>query len=224
MSQSATAGPAALAEHGTSAVSDALDLLGSPGAVFGPRRLSGAGPLAGPAFTVAFEPAAPGEPAPAADFLDDVPAGAMVVIANSGRHCTVWGDILAQVAARRGVAGTVIDGYCRDLDGIRAVGYSVWALDAFVRTGKNRVRMVAAQVPVVLGAGEDAVTVRPGDLVCADGSGVVVVPAALVEEVTGQVDRVARMEAQVLRDVAAGLPLREARAARGYHAVGRRLS
>ena len=65
---------------------------------------------------------------------------------------------------------------------------------------------------------------RPGDLVCADGSGVAVVPAALVEEVAGQVERVARMEAQVLRDVAAGLPLREARAARGYHAVGRRLS
>ena len=224
MSRSATAGPAVLAEHGTSAISDALDLLGSPGAVFGPRRGSGAAPAAGPAFTVAFEPARPGEPAPAADFLDDVPAGAMVVIANAGRHCTVWGDILAQVAARRGVAGTVIDGYCRDLDGIRAVGYSVWALGPFMRSGKNRVRMAAAQVPVVLGTGEDAVTVRPGDLVCADGSGVVTVPVELVGAVTDRVVAVARMEAEVLQDVAAGVPLRDARAARGYDAVARRLS
>jgi regulator of RNase E activity RraA len=168
--------------------------------------------VAGPAFTVAFEPVWPGEPAPAADFLDDVPPGAVVVIANAGRHCTVWGDILAQVACRRGVAGTVIDGYVRDLDGIRAVGYSVWALDAFMRSGRNRVRMAAVQVPVLLGAGEDAVTVRPGDVVCADGSGVVAVPAELVGEVTARVVAVARSEVTVLQAVAAGLPLRDARA------------
>jgi regulator of RNase E activity RraA len=69
------------------------------------------------------------------------------------------------------------------------VGYSVWALGPFMRSGKNRVRMAAAQVPVVLGTGEDAVTVRPGDLVCADGSGVVTVPVELVGAVTDRVEK-----------------------------------
>lgn len=179
--------------------------------------------MAGPAFAVAFAPTRPGEPAPAADYLDDVPAGSVVVLGNAGRRCTVWGDILAGVAIRRGVAVTVIDGYCRDVDGIRRLGYSVWALDAFMRSGKNRVRMVAAQVPVILGRGADPVTVCPGDAVCADGSGVVVVPSRRLDEVAERAARVAAMEAAVLRDVAAGASLRDARAAHGYSAVARRI-
>ena len=47
------------------------------------------------------------------DYIDDVPAGDVVVIDNQGRlDATVWGDILTTVAHRNGVAGTVIDGVC----------------------------------------------------------------------------------------------------------------
>ncbi|MCC8243386.1 RraA family protein [Saccharothrix luteola] len=211
-----------LAAFGTSAVSDALDLLGVSGALWGATRQSGSGVVVGPAFTVGFEPVAEGERAAAADYIDDVPPGSVVVLANDGSHCTVWGDILAEVAVARGVAGTVIDGYCRDVDGIRALDYSVWARGAFMRSGKNRARMVAAQQPVTIGADGDRITVRPGDLVTADGSGVVVVPADLVAEVVDTVTRVADVEARVLADVRAGVPLRVARAVHGYHDVARR--
>lgn len=210
-----------LARRGTSAVSDALDLLGEDGQVFGPGRLSGTGVVVGPAFTVRFEEVPDGESAPAADFLDDVPPGSVVVIANQGRACTVWGDILAEVALARGVAGTVIDGLCRDIDGIRALDYSMWANGAFMRSGKNRVRMAATQVPVELGP--EARTVHPGAIVCADGSGVVVVPAQLVTRVAELVERIGAMEELVLADVRAGIPLRQARAAHGYNSVARRL-
>jgi regulator of RNase E activity RraA len=214
--------PALLAEHGTSVVSDALDLRGVHGAWWGPRAVWDGPAVAGPAFTVQFEPVGPGERAPAADFVDDVPPGSVVVLANAGRRCTVWGDILAHVALRRGIAGTVIDGYCRDLDRIRAVGYPVWALGVFMRSGKNRVRMRAVEVPVQVGEGDEALLVRPGDVVCADGSGVVVVPGPLVGEVVSEVARIAAMEALVLADVAAGARLRDARREHGYHQVARR--
>ncbi|MEV7214541.1 RraA family protein [Kitasatospora cineracea] len=213
---------AVLTGTGTSAVSDALDLMGENGPVFGLHRQSGSGVVVGPAFTVAFEPVPEGVRAPAADFLDDVPPGSVVVIANQGRPCTVWGDILAETALARGVAGTVIDGLCRDVDGIRELGYSVWAHGAFMRSGKNRVRMAAVQQPVLLGHGGEARTVRPGDVVCADGSGVTVVPAALLGEVAERVGRIAAMEQAVLADVRAGMPLREARAKHGYNEVARR--
>ncbi|XVS61006.1 RraA family protein [Actinosynnema sp. CA-299493] len=211
-----------LAAFGTSAVSDALDVVGVSGALWGPVRQSGSGVVVGPAFTVAFEPVAEGERAAAADYIDDVPPGSIVVLANGGPHCTVWGDILAEVAVARGVVGTVIDGYCRDVDGIRALGYPVWARGAFMRSGKNRVRMVATQQPVTIGAGDDRITVHPGDLVTADGSGVVVVPADLVAGVVDAVRRVADVEAEVLADVRAGVPLRVARANHGYNDVARR--
>ncbi|QQQ74086.1 RraA family protein [Saccharothrix sp. 6-C] len=211
-----------LADFGTSAVSDALDVLGVSGALWGATRQSGSGTVVGPAFTVAFEPVAEGERAAAADYLDDVPPGSVVVLANGGPHCTVWGDILTEVAVARGIAGTVVDGYCRDVDGIRALGYPVWARGAFMRSGKNRVRMVAAQQPVTIGAEDDRITVRPGDLVTADGSGVVVVPAGLVAEVVATATRVAEVEAGVLAAVRAGVPLRVARADHGYNDVARR--
>ncbi|NUT53321.1 MAG: RraA family protein [Saccharothrix sp.] len=211
-----------LAAFGTSAVSDALDVVGVSGTVWGATRQSGAGVVVGPAFTVTFEAVAEGERAAAADYIDDVPPGAVVVLANDGPHCTVWGDILAEVAVAKGIAGTVIDGYCRDIDGIRALGYPVWARGPFMRSGKNRVRMVATQQPVAIGADGDRITVRPGDLVTADGSGVVVVPADLVADVVDIVTRVAEMEAKVLADVRAGVPLRVARADHGYNDVARR--
>jgi regulator of RNase E activity RraA len=219
-----SAQPHPLTHHGTAAVSDALDVAGVSNTLWGVQRLSGAGVVVGPAFTVRFEPVPDGVQAPAADFVDDVPPGSVVVIANEGRHCTVWGDILAEVAVARGIGGTVIDGYCRDIDGIRELGYPMWARGAFMRSGKNRVRMAAMQEPVVVGADGDRITVHPGDVVVADGSGVVVVPAALADEVVHTVSRVAEMEQLVLAEVRAGTPLRVARARHGYNEVARRVA
>ncbi|WP_083866862.1 MULTISPECIES: RraA family protein [Frankia] len=210
-----------LAAHGTAVVSDALDLAGIDGQLWGPRRLSGHGPVVGPAFTVRFERVEPGTPAAAADFLDDVPSGAVVVLAAGSATCTVWGDILAEVALARGVAGTVIDGLCRDIDGIREFDYSLWAHGAFMRSGKNRLRMAAVQQAVELGRGEESRTVRPGDIICADGSGVTVVPAASLAEVAASVDRIAAMEQQVLEEVRAGGRLRDARKRHGYNLAAR---
>lgn len=212
---------AVLAAHGTATVSDALDLAGVDGQFWGPRRLSGSGVVAGPVFTVAFEPVPAGATGAAADFLDDVPPGCVVLLANNGPICTVWGDILAEAAHAKGIAGTVIDGFCRDIDRIREIGYCLWARDAFMRSGKNRVRMAAVQQPVEVGSGAERRVVRPGDIVCADGSGVTVVPAELLAETAERVERIAAMEERVRADVLAGTPLREARRRHGYNNVAR---
>lgn len=201
-------------QHGTAPVSDGLDLLGHNGGLPGLGRVSGAGTVVGPAYTLRYEPVDPGQLAAAGEFVDDVPAGAVVVVANAGRtYCTVWGDILSEVATRNGVAGTVIDGACRDVADSRAIGYSIWSRAGYMKSGKNRVRLVAVQQPVeVCGT-----LVAPGDIVCADDSGAVVVPAALAAETGDQVRRVIAMEALVRADIAAGVPLREARQRHRYN-------
>ncbi|WP_214103829.1 RraA family protein [Acrocarpospora catenulata] len=205
-----------LSKHGTAPISDALDQLGVNGGLPGLARVSGRGVVSGPAFTLRFEQVEPGQPGPAADFIDDVPAGSVIVIANEGRtHCTVWGDILTGVALARGIAGTVIDGCCRDVDDTRELGYSVWSLGGYMKSGKNRVRLAEVQVPVVVGG----VLIRPGDVVCGDGSGVVVVPAELAADVADRVERIAAMEALVRADLDEGVPLAEARRRRGYNAA-----
>ncbi len=107
------------------------------------------------------------------DYIDDVPSGSVVVLDNSGRtDCTVWGDILTGVASRRGIAGTVINGVCRDVARARSIGYPVFSRGSYMRTGKDRVEVDRMDVPVSLGE----VQVRPGDILVGDGDGVVVIP------------------------------------------------
>lgn len=167
----------------------------------------------GPAYTLQFEEVE-GEPAPAADYIDDVEPGAVVVLANAGRtYCTVWGDLLTIVAQRRGVEGTVIDGCCRDAASIVRLGYPLFARSTYMKSGKNRVRLTARNVRVHL-VGQ---AVDPGDLIRGDDNGIIVVPEARIEEVAELCRRIEAMEAEILSDVTAGIPLRDARQRRGYN-------
>ena len=200
---------------GTTTVSDALDRLGVDGGCRALKPIQPGTVCAGPAVTILFGPAAPGTSAPAADYIDDIPAGAVIVMDNGGRSdCTVWGDILSACAVARGVAGTVIHGCCRDSAGIRELGYPVFALATYMKSGKGRTRMIARDVPVTIGG----TSVHPGDLIVGDDDGVIAIPQALVGDVARMAAEIAAIEERVLAAVAAGTSLAEARAANGYHA------
>ncbi len=55
-----------------------------------------------------------------------------------------WGDIMTQYAGLRGIAGTVIDGVCRDVMRTLGDGYPLFTAGRFMRTGKDRVQVNAA--------------------------------------------------------------------------------
>ncbi|HWQ09899.1 MAG TPA: RraA family protein [Holophaga sp.] len=203
----------------TPAVSDALDKLGLPGQALGIMPLADyTGTVVGPAFTVGYVPA--GTPAgTVGDFIDDVAEGDVVVIDNGGRaDCTVWGDILTQYAGLRGIAGTVIDGVCRDVNRALADGYPLFTAGRFMRTGKDRVEV--GSVNAVVGIG--TVRVAPRDIVVADANGVVVVPRARAREVADLARQIEAVEAAIRERLVQGATIREARAALGYHTLQRR--
>ena len=138
----------------------------------------------------------------------------MVFIDNAGRtDCTVWGGIMTQVAAHKQVAGTVIHGVCRDV--AVTTDYSIWSAGRFMRTGKDRVRVRAVQEPLLV----DGVTIHPGDVVCADEDGVVVVPVDMAAEVAAVATQVEQVEAAIVATVRNGATLREARSRHGYHSL-----
>jgi regulator of RNase E activity RraA len=204
-----------LADLPTASISDALDKLGLPGSVHGISPLRPGQRACGPAYTVAYEPV-DDQGGTVGDFLDDVPAGAVVFIDNAGRtDCTVWGGIMTQVAAHQQLAGTVIHGVCRDVAVTTTTDYRIWSAGRFMRTGKDRVRVRAVQEPLLV----DGVTIRPGDVVCADEDGVVVVPAERVDEVASVATEVERVEAAIVATVRHGATLREARSTHGYHSL-----
>src|SRR5262249_6295662 len=197
----------------TTALSDALDRLGIPGQCLGIKPLDSKFRLAGRAFTLLYGPA--GVPAgTVGDFIDDVPDGNVIVIDNGGReNATVWGDILTMVAHRRNIAGTVIDGACRDTNLSREIGYPIFSRSYSMRTGKDRVQLEATNSPVNVG---DA-RVLPGDILRGDGDGVVVIPRAHENAILSAAEEIDATEEKIQCAVQAGMTLREARQQQGYH-------
>lgn len=208
----------AAAELSTAEISDALDALRLPGSALGIAHIAGGKRIFGPAYTVRYGPVDQAAPGTVGDYLDDTPPGAVVVLDNAGRmDCTVWGGILSRLGAHRGIAGTVVNGVCRDTAEADAVGYPLYALGRFMRTGKDRVQVEAVNAPVSLGD----VRVAPGDIIVADQDGVVVVPAARAAEVFARALSLHEAEESIVEAGLSGATLAEARRQARYHTLQR---
>lgn len=203
----------------TAGISDALDKLGLSGQCFGVIPLGNyRQAIVGFAYTVRYEPAS-NPPGTVGDFIDDVPAGYMVVIDNNGRtDCTVWGDIMTQLAGSKGIAGTVIDGVCRDVHKALGDGYPIFSKGRFMRTGKDRVQVSTINQAVSIGTAR----VEANDIVVADASGVVIVPRGRAEEVARVAYEIEKTESAIRQALAGGKSLRQARAELGYHLLQRK--
>ena len=197
----------------TATLSDALDKLGLAGQCHGIKPRGAGFRLAGRAWTLLYGPAGH-PPGTVGDYIDDVPPGSVVVLDNGGRdNATVWGDILTEIAHRRGIAGTVIDGICRDTALCLQLGYPVFSKDHWMRTGKDRVQVEATGVPVNIG---DA-RVAPGDILRGDADGVVVIPRAHEDHVLDTAEAIEAAEDAIRQAVRGGMRLDEARRLHKYH-------
>jgi 4-hydroxy-4-methyl-2-oxoglutarate aldolase len=192
----------------TCAVSDALDHLGIAGATTGIRPMWGRPKIAGRARTVEVADAAAGPAGRhlATSAVQASGPGDVLVIANRGRtDVSCWGDILTAAAQYRGIEGTVIDGACRDLDAVAGAGFPVYARAAVPVTARGRLAERGCDVPVAFGG----VLVSSADLVLADGSGVVFLPAGRAAEIIEAAERLARRQEAMLAAIRAGEPVTE---------------
>lgn len=96
-----------------------------------------------------------------------------------GLSCSNFGDMTAKLHKEHGLKATIVDGYIRDGEAIKAIGYPFWSRGLTPLSGKKKAEVVEINGVITMGG----VQVRPGDLVAADGNGVVVIPHALVDEV-----------------------------------------
>ncbi|KAI6754756.1 hypothetical protein HG530_012508 [Fusarium avenaceum] len=210
---------ALFAESDTPGVSDALDKLGIPGQAFNIMPLANYKKTTiGPAFTVRYVPAS-NPPGSVGDFIDDVAAGDIVVISNDGRtDCTVWGDIMTQYAGLRGLAGTVIDGVCRDVDRAISDNYPIFTAGRWMRTGKDRVQVAGVNEAINIGN----VRVSARDIVVADANGVVIVPRERVHEVAALAKSIEKSEQGIRDMISGGSTIAEAREKLGYHTLQRK--
>jgi regulator of RNase E activity RraA len=176
------------------AVSDALDSLRLPGSVTGIRRLATQQRICGKVLTVTLEVAAPGVASTrhlCTSAIEAAAAGDIIVVQQrTGVDAAGWGGVLSTAAQVKQLGGVIVEGPARDIDESEQLGFPVFARNATARTARSRIREVATNDPIRVGE----VTVMPGDLVIADGSGVVFVGVAHVESVLKVAERIAAKE------------------------------
>ena len=199
----------------TCAVSDGMDRLGLTGATYGVRPMWPCPKIVGRAVTMKIKPVGLDKPKQHLGTLpiDAAQPGDVIVIDNGGRPDTsCWGGLLALAAKTKGISGVVIDGACRDIDESRELGFPVYARGAVPMTARGRIMQQSYNQEIEFAG----VQVHPGDLLIADGSGVVVIPRSREEEVVREAEAVAATEARMAEGIRQGMSVLEVLEKLGY--------
>ncbi|MBM3784283.1 MAG: RraA family protein [Acidobacteria bacterium] len=187
---------ARLLKYGAGPVSDALGKGGAMDHEMRPWSLNSR--MAGPAFTVQVHTA---DILMVSKALAECPAGHVLVIDGHGeRNTALWGGLTTLSALRKGLAGIVIDGAIRDLADIRKSRLPVFAR-AVVANAGGAEYAGKLQVPVACGGQ----AINPGDWLVGDDDGVVVIPAARLDEVLDKAGRICEAEKRIAKAIRDGV-------------------
>jgi 4-hydroxy-4-methyl-2-oxoglutarate aldolase len=157
--------------------------------------------MAGPAFTVVAED----DHLPVMTALAEAAPGDVLVIATNGGTRAVFGELVATEARRRGLAGIVVDGLCRDLRGLRRIGLPAFARGTTPRSG-TAVSRAAHGATIACGG----VEVSPGDIVFGDDDGLLIAAPDRIAAALETAELIARSERAILtaQERGEGLPAR----------------
>mmetsp|Transcript_14658 Transcript_14658/g.41211 ORF Transcript_14658/g.41211 Transcript_14658/m.41211 type:complete len:538 (+) Transcript_14658:121-1734(+) len=177
-----------LSSLSTQALIDGLWIKGWPTShIAGARPLASGMKCAGRAVTVQFVGQRPdiaadkpgGESSPEYEAFEQAGPNEVMVLASVGPWESVGGDIKFLRLKQLNVGGLVTDGSVRDTDVLLEYGFPVYSYSTTPRQGPHAHQPWACNVVVNVGG----VVVRPGDAIIGDQDGVVVVPAAVAQEV-----------------------------------------
>lgn len=200
---------------------DVMDEMGLPNQCLdlGIRPLDPCMQVAGPAYTVMAGPdPRTHEERPANPKLDNwgvfeqIYANCVVVVAAAGeRQSGIWGELMSNASRAKGATGIVIDGGIRDGRLLTEIeGWSVFARYTSPIESLRRSRIHDLEVPVAItGTLTSQVRVEPGDWVFGDTDGVLIIPAAAMQEVLAKSEEAKAAEDRTRAEVRAGTPVAE---------------
>ncbi|MCH2210421.1 MAG: hypothetical protein MK110_03905 [Fuerstiella sp.] len=134
--------------------------------------------------------------------LRDAVPGEVLVIDSRNSDCAVTGGLFPTEASRKGLAGIVVDGPCRDTTTIRSLSLPYYARTVVPIAGTTS-QMFETQIPVDCGG----VVVHPGDILLGDDDGIVIATLAEFAEILPLAEQIHRKEVQLLRNMAEGRSL-----------------
>ncbi len=136
--------------------------------------------------------------------IEEATPGAVLVIDGRGRaDIAVLGDILVERLKVRGVSGMVSDGGVRDFEETLKSELPLYAAGPAAPASVTGLAGGDLQTPIGCGG----VAVIPGDIIKADGDGVIVIPRALAAEVARDGVEQERYETFAKMKVSGGRPV-----------------
>lgn len=129
-------------------------------------------------------------------------AGEVLVIDTGASRRAVVGELFSLEAARRGLAGIVVDGPVRDTRTVRELDMPVYA-SAFCPCSGTATALTDTQCAIECGG----VTVNPGDILVGDDDGIVIASADELIELVPIAREIERKETLLRERMAAGHPL-----------------
>jgi 4-hydroxy-4-methyl-2-oxoglutarate aldolase len=141
---------------------------------------------------------------PVLETLTTTGEGEVLIIAGGGRRQAFAGELFIHEAARRKLAGIVIDGGCRDTASVMKAGIPVFARWHIPMAGTAREPASHADEGQIQAGG---VPLNHGDIVVADFDGIVILTEQELEDALPRARKIQDAEAMVLEKVRAGLPL-----------------
>jgi len=178
-------------------VTDAMHRKGSMTGIF---SLCGNIKMVGKAVTVQTFAGDWAKPVEAIDVAnrDDV----IVINNDGGMHVAPWGELATLSCIKKGIAGVIIDGAVRDVDDIRIMKFPLFAKSTVPNAGEPKgMGEINAEIQC---CGQ---SVKPGDWIIGDESGVVVIPAERALEIARRALEVRKNEERIREEIRRGSTL-----------------
>ena len=139
---------------------------------------------------------------PVVDALEQAEPGDVLVVDAGGGTRALAGELFASEAQRKGLAGIVIDGYCRDSSELRRIELPFYARGCVPNAAPAG---TAAGAPGAIGCG--GVAVAPGDVLVGDDDGIVVGAPEEYAAVLDAAEALQATERSILAGIRAGTSL-----------------
>ena len=172
------------------------DAMHKQGAMQGIRPIKLGFHMVGKALTVRT---VDGDWAKPIEAIDKAEKGDIVVVDVSGGTTAIWGELATWSAKLKGLGGVVIDGAIRDLDDLVKMDFPIFSRHISSNAGEPK---GFGEIGAEIICGNQ--TIKTGDWIIGDDSGVVVVPQEIAQEIANRALDVKEHENRIREEIKSG--------------------